>query len=215
MRQDLYPELFEVEDSHWWHQHKRQIVHKLIKVFADKKGRVLDIGAGTGRILSELKQMGWQVKGIDTEKQAAKQSQKREIELKLIDIDKQILPFKANSFEVVLCLDSLEHLTNEVKVLKEIIRVTKPGGIIILTVPAYQWLYSYWDKMLGHKKRYSKNKAHLGEIVKLRVSGDKLTIASAHMLAKHDKCARIHGHNYFIEVEIEGELNEENMIIKC
>lgn len=49
--------------------------------------------------------------------------------------------------------------------------------------------------------------------MKLRVSGDKLTIASAHMLAKHDKCARIHGHNYFIEVEIEGELNEENMII--
>ncbi|GAG55454.1 unnamed protein product, partial [marine sediment metagenome] len=49
--------------------------------------------------------------------------------------------------------------------------------------------------------------------MKIRVSGDKLTIASAHMLAKHDKCARIHGHNYSIEVEIEGELNEKNMVI--
>lgn len=49
--------------------------------------------------------------------------------------------------------------------------------------------------------------------MKLRISGDKLTFASAHMLSKHDKCARVHGHNYQIEVEIEGELNESNMII--
>ena len=49
--------------------------------------------------------------------------------------------------------------------------------------------------------------------MKLRISGDKLTIACAHMLSKHDKCARVHGHNYQIEVEIEGELNESNMII--
>ncbi len=166
MRQDLYPELFEVEDRHWWHQHKRQIVHKLIKVFAGKRGKVLDIGAGTGRMLSELKQMGWQVKGVDTEKQAVKQSQRRGIELKLCDINKQSLPFKANSFELVLCLDTLEHLTNEVKALKEINRVTKPGGIIILTLPAYQWLYSYWDKMLGHKRRYSKQS--LKKIIKAK-----------------------------------------------
>ncbi len=49
--------------------------------------------------------------------------------------------------------------------------------------------------------------------MKLRIAGDKLTIACAHMLSKHDKCARIHGHNYQIEVEIEGDLNESNMII--
>ena len=49
--------------------------------------------------------------------------------------------------------------------------------------------------------------------MKLRIAGDKLTIACAHMLSKHDKCARVHGHNYQIEVEIEGELNENNMII--
>ncbi|MFW9851521.1 MAG: 6-pyruvoyl tetrahydropterin synthase family protein [Candidatus Thorarchaeota archaeon] len=49
--------------------------------------------------------------------------------------------------------------------------------------------------------------------MKLRISGDKLTIASAHMLTRHDKCARLHGHNYQIEVEIEGELDESNMII--
>jgi len=49
--------------------------------------------------------------------------------------------------------------------------------------------------------------------MKLIVKGDKLTIAAAHMLSRHFKCARLHGHNYEIEVEIEGELNEKNMII--
>jgi len=49
--------------------------------------------------------------------------------------------------------------------------------------------------------------------MKLRISGDKLTIASAHMITRHDKCARLHGHNYQVEVEIEGELDKSNMII--
>lgn len=49
--------------------------------------------------------------------------------------------------------------------------------------------------------------------MKLKISGDKLTIAAAHMLSKHDKCARLHGHNYQVEVEIEGELDHKNMVV--
>ena len=49
--------------------------------------------------------------------------------------------------------------------------------------------------------------------MKLKISGDKLTLASAHMLIKHDKCARLHGHNYEIEVEVEGDLDDNNMLI--
>ncbi len=49
--------------------------------------------------------------------------------------------------------------------------------------------------------------------MKLKISGDKLTLASAHMLTRHDKCARIHGHNYNIEVEAEGEVDENGMLI--
>jgi len=49
--------------------------------------------------------------------------------------------------------------------------------------------------------------------LKLKISGDKLTFASAHMLTRHDKCARLHGHNYDIEVEVEGKMDENNMLI--
>ncbi len=49
--------------------------------------------------------------------------------------------------------------------------------------------------------------------MKLKITGDKLTISAAHMLSRHDKCSRLHGHNYNIVIEIEGDLNEKHMIV--
>jgi len=154
MRKDLYKELFEVENKHWWHDHKRKLIHQMINKFAEK-GKVLDIGAGTGKILSELKIKDWEIEGIDGEKEAVKWSQKRGIKIQQADIEKK-LGFNKNSFELILVLDVIEHLNNDRQVLKEINRVLKPRGIAIITVPAYQWLFNYWDKMLGHKRRYSR-----------------------------------------------------------
>lgn len=154
MRKDLYKELFEVENYHWWHDHKRKVVHQMIKKYA-QKGRVLDLGVGTGKILAELKAKGWQVSGVEGEKEALTWSKKRGITLKLLDIESQRLPFVKESFDLVLGLDVLEHVVNEKSVLAEIKRVLKPNGVLILTLPAYQWLFSYWDKMLGHQRRYT------------------------------------------------------------
>ena len=155
MRQDLYQELFEVENNHWWHQHKRKLVHQLISEYLGRPGKVLDVGAGTGKILSELKNKGWQIKGVDGEKEAVRWAKKRGVVIKQHDLTKK-LPFKNNSFDLVVSLDVLEHVKDDVGLLKEMRRVVKPQGIILITVPAYQWLYSYWDKMLGHFKRYSR-----------------------------------------------------------
>ena len=155
MRQDLYAELYQIENNHWWHHHKRALVHQMITHFCPEKGKVLDVGAGTGKMLQELKQSGWQIFGIDTHQEAIKQSKRRDIPIQLIDIAKQSLPYQDNSFDLVIALDTLEHIANDKKAIKEINRVIKPAGIIILTVPAYQWLFCYWDKMLGHYRRYS------------------------------------------------------------
>jgi len=155
MRKDLYQELFEVENNHWWHNHKRKVIHQMIDKFA-QRGMVLDIGAGTGKMLSELKTKGWEVMGIDREQEAVKWSKKRGVKVKLTDIEKK-LPFKKNSFDLVLALDVLEHLNKDGKSLQEIGRVLKSEGVAIITVPAYQWLFNYWDKMLGHRRRYSKS----------------------------------------------------------
>jgi len=153
MRKDLYKELFEVEDKHWWHDHKRRVIHQMIDKFV-QRGEVLDIGAGTGKILSELKDKGWQVTGIDGEKEAIKWSQKRGIKIQQVNIEKR-LGFDRNSFELVLALDVIEHLEKDKKMLGEINRILKPKGVAVITVPAYQWLFNYWDEMLRHKRRYA------------------------------------------------------------
>lgn len=155
MRQDLYTELYQVENSHWWHRHKRKVVHQLINKFCHKKGRILDVGAGAGKILQEMKQAGWQVSGVDIEKQAQIESAKRGISVKLTDVSKNHFPFKDNSFDSVLALDLLEHLADNQRCLGEMKRVLKTKGIIIISVPAYEKLFSYWDKMVGHYRRYS------------------------------------------------------------
>ena len=155
MRQDLYQELFEVENNHWWHQHKRKLVHQLISKYLGRPGKVLDVGAGTGKILSELKNKGWQIKGVDGEKEAVRWAKKRGVIIKQHDLTKK-LPFKDTSFDLVVSLDVLEHIKDDQKLMQEMKRVVKPGGLIVVTVPAYQWLYSYWDKMLGHFRRYLK-----------------------------------------------------------
>ena len=153
MRKDLYKELFEVEDKHWWHDHKRQVIHQMIDKFTEK-GKVLDIGAGTGKILSELKMKGWSVTGIDGEKEAIKWSKKRGIKIQQVDIEKR-LKLNEKSFNLVLALDVIEHLGKDKKMLREISRILKPKGVAIITVPAYQWLFNYWDEMLEHKRRYT------------------------------------------------------------
>ena len=169
MRQDLYQELYTVENDHWWHQHKRNVVKQFINQFA-RKGKVLDIGSGTGKILEELKNNGWQVYGVDGEKEAIVWSQKRGINCQLLDVTKEKLPFADNYFDLVLALDFLEHIPDEHSVIDEIKRVVKRGGVLIITVPAYQQLFSYWDKMLGHQRRYNKKSLnHLFSEQKLQV----------------------------------------------
>jgi SAM-dependent methyltransferase len=155
MRRDLYAELYKVEDSHWWHQHKRAVVRMLLEQFA-RKGEVMDLGSGTGKILEELRRRGWQVMGIDGAKEAVAWSKKRGIKVLRVDLEQPPLPVEENRFEAVLALDLLEHLHQDVQLIKEAYRILKPGGVLIATVPAYPWLFGYWDRMLGHQRRYNR-----------------------------------------------------------
>jgi SAM-dependent methyltransferase len=153
MRPDLYPELYQVENRHWWHQQKRQVVHQLIQRYCPRPGKVLDVGCGAGKLLAELKPLGWQVEGVDL---VVTQGRRRGLNLKQVNLQTQPLPFAKNQFDLVVCLDTLEHMADDRRLTAEMARVAKPGGTVIISVPAYPWLFSYWDKMLGHYRRYTK-----------------------------------------------------------
>lgn len=154
MQRYLYKDLFKLEEKHFWHIAKRNAVLWFIKRYLPrKKAKILDVGCGTGKNLESLKKFG-EIWGIDNSLEAIKFCKKRGLEnIKLASASETL--FKSNSFDAVTMLDVLEH-TDDKKALTEIYRILSPGGIVIITVPAYQWLWSRWDEALHHKRRYSK-----------------------------------------------------------
>lgn len=169
MRPDLYSELYNLEKDYWWHVGKRQITFDLIKTYVTgSKEDALDIGCGAGLAVEELGKVFNKVSGLDVSPEALSFCRKRGLNnLVLSSVDNINSPDR--SFDLITAFDVLEHVDDQ-KALQECHRILRPSGIIIVTVPAYQSLWSYWDEMLGHKRRY--NIKSLGTI--LENSGFKI-----------------------------------------
>ncbi len=154
MENYLYEDLYKLEDSHWWHISKRRTVRTLISIFNKKRElKILDMGCGTGKNMEELGIFG-PVFGIDTSGQAIAYCNARGLKnVKRGSTYKT--DFGANTFDFITLLDVLEH-TDEHKTFTEINRILIPEGEILITVPAFTWLWSMWDEVLHHKRRYTK-----------------------------------------------------------
>lgn len=153
MRSYLYKDLYDLEEKHWWHLAKRRAVLYFINRFNKiKNPRILDIGCGTGKNIEAFNNIGLGY-GIDKSRQAIKFCKKRGLKnVKLGKSEKTNL--KSSYFDVITLLDVLEHV-EESPTLKEIHRILKPKGTVILSVPAFDWLWSQWDVVLQHKRRYT------------------------------------------------------------
>ncbi len=153
MEKYLYKDLHELENRHWWHLVKRQrVINILTKYLKKHKNRILDIGCGTGRNLQSFEQFG-SVLGIDNAKEAIEYCRAKRLNVHLASSDDT--GFSSNYFDAVILLDVLEHV-EENRTLKEIKRILKPDKYLIITVPAFSWLWSHWDVILHHRRRYSK-----------------------------------------------------------
>lgn len=156
MRKDLYQELYDLEDNYWWHVGKREIIKSQIgRIGPIGQIKILDVGCGAGRWMEEMGKMlpGSEIWGIDKEPAAINFCRERKLtNLKIASAEN--LPFPDSSFDLVTCLDLLEHVEDDKKAIFEFHRVLKPKGLLIISAPAYKKLFSYWDKMLQHKRRY-------------------------------------------------------------
>lgn len=166
----LYQDLYELEEKHWWHKAKRNLCKKIIGRYF-KGGKIVDIGCGTGKNVEAFSEFG-EVWGIDSSEEALRFCKKRSLKnVKKGEAEKTNLP--ADSFGLVTLLDVLEH-TDDTKTLKEIHRILKKGGLLLITVPAYQFMWSQWDVVLHHKRRYTK-----GQLEKLlKENGFKIAYGS-------------------------------------
>lgn len=154
MQNYLYDDLYNLEEIHWWHKAKRNLVSYLMKQnLSGTKNKILDVGCGTGKNLESFAKFGntW---GIDMAKEAVAYCKKRGIKnVTLGNLEK--IPFNKDSFDCITALDVLEHVDDS-KAIKELERVLKQSGILIVTVPAFPMLWSKWDVVLHHKRRYTR-----------------------------------------------------------
>ena len=157
MDKRYYSEYAEVEENHWWFAARRKILARIIEFYFPLQDfqRVLDIGVGTGS-QSKLFEKCPTVVGLDRE-EIALTFNRSKTQLHLVQGDAESLPFTEESFDLVSGLDILEHLEDDFRTLKEMMRVCKRDGFLLLTVPAYQFLWSQHDEINHHKRRYSRN----------------------------------------------------------
>lgn len=147
-----YRYMYEMEQTHWWFVCHRELAVRLIESLGLTQPFILDVGSGAGANLLAFSQLG-EASGVDIADEAIEFSRKRGIK----NISKgsgEHLNFPDKTFDVIACLDVLEHTTNPVAVLTELKRVLKDEGRIILQVPAFPILWSQHDEALGHYRRY-------------------------------------------------------------
>jgi ubiquinone/menaquinone biosynthesis C-methylase UbiE len=156
MSMDLLKKFDEVEKIHWWWEGRRELLKVLMR--PNQSNKILDIGCGTGETLTFLEQTfpGSSVYGVDNYQLAVNFTKKRGHK-KIYKASAYKLPFRNNSFDIVLFLDVLEHLKDDWGAIKEAKRVLKPGGKIIITSPALSFIWSNHDTAQGHQRRYTRH----------------------------------------------------------
>jgi SAM-dependent methyltransferase len=148
VQQQEYKRLQELEEHYWWFVGRRNTAFEMLDLYAPE-GYTLDVGCGTGYTLSLLES----AEGVDAFEEAVRLCHGRGLKnVRLADAQK--LPFPERTFDRAICLDVLEHVPNDNAALREIRRVLKPGGTLVLTVPAYRWLWGPHDVALMHQRRY-------------------------------------------------------------
>ena len=145
---------YKFESTNWWFVGRRKLVLSLINTYLSCKGsaRILDAGCGTGAMLDHLSRYG-SAMGVDIAKEASDYCRSRGRN-EVAGGDITALPFAESGFDLVTALDVVEHIVDEKTAFDQLARTCKPGGIVVVTVPAYQWLWSPHDVLNHHERRY-------------------------------------------------------------
>jgi SAM-dependent methyltransferase len=157
MQQHTYSIMYEVEGKHWWFAGRRRIIAEFVgrvcREMNEPRPRILDVGCGTGANLQMLSQFG-AAEGVDVSAEALDFCRARG----LVDVKQgaaEHIPFADASFDLVTGLDVVEHLDDDIGGLREMQRVLRPGGRVVLFVPAFQFLWGVQDDISHHRRRYT------------------------------------------------------------
>lgn len=143
-----------VNEDHFWILWRLNALKRNWQ-FLPKTGNALEVGCGNGLVMDQMDQLGYMTDGCDLNKlalDAIGDGKGRVMLYNIYDRNKELL----GKYSMVLLMDVIEHIEDDVDFLKTSCEYLKPGGIVIVNVPAYNFLFSKYDEEVGHMRRYTK-----------------------------------------------------------
>jgi SAM-dependent methyltransferase len=154
MDEDILVDLGNLIHKHpWWRARASLTLELLDRLGIRPPSRVLDAGCGWGTTLESLERKGYRVVGADISRRALQELERPGRELVEIDLTKS-LPDEIDPFDAVLALDVIEHLDDDRAAVARLGEMVKPGGVVVVSVPALPDLYTEFDAIQGHRRRY-------------------------------------------------------------
>ncbi len=156
MEREIYRTMAASQDQHWWFVGRRRILHALVeRIAGGRRLDILEIGCGTGGNLAMLGGFG-SVCGIEIDEEALAHARATST----ADVRRGWLPDhlplkERERFDLVCMFDVLEHVAQDGEALRRVRGLLNEGGQVLVTVPAYQWLFGHHDRMHHHHRRYS------------------------------------------------------------
>ncbi len=175
MQFDDYRDLAEVEDSMWYfHALNRRMLLPLGEL-TGRQASILDAGCGTGGLIKALQkhESAWTITGLDYSPVACEFARQR-TSAPIVQGSIEALPFENASFDGLVSADVISQIDQGSKAIDEFARVLKPGGVAVINVAAYQWMWSYHDKLMDTRHRF--RRSELADLLLRR--GFEVTISS-------------------------------------
>ena len=158
MERVVYDRMAELDELHWWYRARRQVLEALIRRSADlpPDARLLEVGCGTGHNLPMLERFG-HVDAIELDPAAraiAEQRLGRAVSGAALP---ELAGVPRSHYDLIGAFDVIEHIDDDIAAVGALGACLKPGGKLVIAVPAHQWMWSAHDELNHHKRRYSRN----------------------------------------------------------
>lgn len=149
--------LIRAEASHFWFRSRARLVAVMIDKYFPQAASFLEVGAGAGGVLVELhrRNPNRRLVGSELLVRGLQHARRRLPGVELVQMDAQRIPF-VSEFDAIGIFDVLEHIDDDRAALEQILAALVPGGGVIVTVPQHPWLWSAFDELSGHRRRYTR-----------------------------------------------------------
>ncbi|MDQ3471107.1 MAG: class I SAM-dependent methyltransferase [Pseudomonadota bacterium] len=157
MERVVYSHMADLDQRHWWYLGRRRVLASLIDRLARPPagGRILEVGCGTGHNLAMLRQFA-EVDAVELDESVRAIAESRLGRQVMSDRLPELTGVADRNYDLIAALDVIEHISDDTAALQAIARKLRPGGKLVITVPAHPWMWSAHDVINHHKRRYSK-----------------------------------------------------------